>query len=212
MAPKDPKADIEEKTDKMALAAIYQGIPEDILLSVAEKETAKEAREAVKTLCQGAERVKKARIQTLKSEFESMSMKESESLDDFCLKLNGLVTNIRALGEEMAEAYVVKKILRAMAQKFLQITSAIEQFGDLENKTTEEIVGSLKAHEERLRGQNENSRNAGQLLLTEEEWRKKERKGGEQTVTNQRRVAEMIRQDRGILSKISRKGYISCGS
>lgn len=88
------KAKVEEKTDKIALAAIYQGIPEDILLSVAEKKTAKEAWEAVKTMCLGAERVKKARIQTLKSEFESMSMKETEALDDFCMRLNGLVTTI----------------------------------------------------------------------------------------------------------------------
>ncbi|XP_074338389.1 uncharacterized protein LOC141676202 [Apium graveolens] len=38
--------------------------------------------------------------------------------------------------------------------------------------SVEEVVGSLKAHEERLRGQTEV--NQGQLLLTEEEWRKKE--------------------------------------
>lgn len=41
--PKDPKAKIETCTDNVALAAIYQGIPEDILLSVAENKTAKEA-------------------------------------------------------------------------------------------------------------------------------------------------------------------------
>ncbi|XP_074361297.1 uncharacterized protein LOC141701567 [Apium graveolens] len=175
VTPKDPNDAIEEKTDKMALAAIYQGIPEDILLSVAEKETAKETWEAVKVLCQGADRVKQARIQTLKSEFESMSMKDSESLDDFCLKLNGLVTNIRALGEDMAESYVVKKVLRVMPQKFLQITSAIEQFGDLEKMTIEETVGSLKAHEERVRGPSETSGETGQLLLTEDQWRKKEK-------------------------------------
>lgn len=174
VTPKDPKAAIEEKTYKMALATIYQGIPEDILLFVAKKETAKEAWEAVKVLCQGAERVKEARIQTLKSEFESMIMKDSKSFDDFCLKLNGLLTNIRALGEDMAEAYVVKKVLQAMLQKKLQITSAIEQFGDLEKMTIEETVGSLKAHEERLHGQNEISGGTGQFLLTKEEWRKKE--------------------------------------
>lgn len=48
-------------------------------------------------MCQGAESVKKARVQTLKSEFESLNMKEGDQLDDFCLKMNGLVTNIRAL-------------------------------------------------------------------------------------------------------------------
>ncbi|XP_074351734.1 uncharacterized protein LOC141690877 [Apium graveolens] len=81
---------LEDKIDKIALAVIYQGIPEDIHLSLAEKRTAKKAWEATKITCQGAERVKTATIQTLKAEFEAMSMKESESLDDFYLKLSGL--------------------------------------------------------------------------------------------------------------------------
>lgn len=113
--PTDPKGTteektykIQEKTDKIALAMLYQGIPEEILLSVADRKTAKETWEAMKTLCQGADRVRKARVQTLKAEFESLSMKETDVLDDFYMRLNGLVTNIRALGEEMNESYVVK--------------------------------------------------------------------------------------------------------
>lgn len=117
--PKDPKLVIEERTDKVALAVIYQSIPEDVLLSVAEKKTTKEAWDAIKTMCLGADQVKKAKIQTLKAEFESMTMRETKQIDDFCMKLNGLVTKIRALGEEVAESYVVKKLLRAVPSKFL---------------------------------------------------------------------------------------------
>ncbi|KAL8106921.1 hypothetical protein AgCh_023641 [Apium graveolens] len=139
--PKNTKDAIEDKIDKMDLAVIYQRIPEDMLLSVVEKRTSKEAWEAVKTLCLGADRVKKARIQMIKAEFEFLKMKDSELIDDICMRLNGLITSI------------------------------IEQFGDLELMTIEEAVGSLKAHEERLCGQSESSV-GGQLLLTEEEWRK----------------------------------------
>lgn len=117
---------IDDRTDKIALAMIYQGIPEEMLLSFAEKKKAKEAWEAIKTLCQGADKVKKAWVQTLKTEFESLAMKENEQIDDFCMKLSGLVTNIRALGEKVEESYVVKKLLRAVPSKFLQITSTIE--------------------------------------------------------------------------------------
>ena len=85
----------------MALAAIYQGIPEEILLSIAEKKTAKDAWEAIKVLCMGAERVKVAKVQTLRTEFESLNMKETDELEDFCMKLNGIVTNIRILGESV---------------------------------------------------------------------------------------------------------------
>ena len=40
--PKDPKVPPEESKDQMALAAIYQGIPEDMLFLVYGKETAKD--------------------------------------------------------------------------------------------------------------------------------------------------------------------------
>ena len=174
---------VDEKHDQIALAVIYQSIPEDILLSVAEKKTAKEAWEAIRTMCQGADRVKKAKVQTLKSEFETLRMKESDQLDDFCMKLNGLVTNIRALGEGISESYVVKRLLRAMPSKYLQIVSTIEQFGDFEKMTVEEAVGSLKAHEERIRGQNDGG--GGQLMLTEEEWSKRENTGGKLLLTRE---------------------------
>ncbi|KAL8125074.1 hypothetical protein AgCh_012663 [Apium graveolens] len=41
--PKDAKAALEDKIDKRALAVIYQGVPEDVLLSIAEKKTSKDA-------------------------------------------------------------------------------------------------------------------------------------------------------------------------
>ncbi|KAL8109610.1 hypothetical protein AgCh_025644 [Apium graveolens] len=59
-----------------------------------------------------------------------------------------------------------------MPSKFLQIASTIEQFGDLEKMTVEEAIGSLKAYEERLKGTTEVIGN--HVLLTEEEWRKRE--------------------------------------
>lgn len=94
----------------MELAAIYQGIPEDLLLSLAEKKTAKEAWEALKVMFMGADRVKNARIQTLKAEFETMSMKETEAVDEFATKATNMMSTMRSLGDTMEESYVVKKI------------------------------------------------------------------------------------------------------
>lgn len=181
--PSDPKAIVEGKTDKIKLAMIYQGIPEEMLLSLADKKAAKDAWVAIRTMCQGVERVKKVKLQTLKSEFETLSMKDSDQLDDFYMMVNGIVSNIWALGEEMAESYVVKKLLRAVPPKFLQIASTIEQFGNLDEMSMGEAIGSLKAYEERLKGimvtQEE------QLMLTVEEWRKRENDGGNLLLTRE---------------------------
>lgn len=77
-------------------------------------------------MCLGVERVKKAKVQTLKGDFESLKMKNGELLDEFCFKLNGLVANIRAPGETVEKSYIVKKLLRAVPTMFLQIVSTIE--------------------------------------------------------------------------------------
>ena len=75
--------------------------------------------------------------------------------------------------------------------KFLQIASTIEQFGNVETMT---IEGSLKEHEERLRGQSENS-SGHQLLLTEEEWNKREKKENKLLLTREEWLKRSNRTD-----------------
>ncbi|XP_074362807.1 uncharacterized protein LOC141703105 [Apium graveolens] len=98
--PIDSKTMVDDKIDKVALAMIYQVVLEDVLLTLDDKRTTKGAWDAIRVLCQGADRVKKAMIQTLKAEFEAMTMRDNDPLDDFYIKMNCLVSNIRALGEE----------------------------------------------------------------------------------------------------------------
>lgn len=71
----------------------------------------------------------------------------------------------------------MKKLLHAVPSKFVQIASTIEQFADLENMTVEEVIGRLKAHEERIPGHSENTETTvGKILLTCQEWVDKEKK------------------------------------
>lgn len=78
---------------------------------------------------------------------------------------------------------MVKKLFRAMPTRFLQITSTMEQFGNLDTMTVEEAMGSLKAHDERTEGKGESS--DGKLMLTEAEWRKKKANEGKLLLTRE---------------------------
>ncbi|XP_074362403.1 uncharacterized protein LOC141702672 [Apium graveolens] len=141
-----------------------------------------------------ANRVKSAKVKILRAEFESVTMKETDEMEDFYIKLSGIVTYIRMLGEDMAESNVVKKLLRVVPSKFVQIASTIEQFGDMETISLEEVVGRLKAHEERVRAQIENT--SQQLLLTQEDWLKRSNKNGDSS-NHQRRCGVFDRRGRG---------------
>ncbi|CAL5069805.1 unnamed protein product [Urochloa decumbens] len=92
------KEELDTKMDQTALAAIYQGIPEETLLAVSEKETSKEVWDCIKTMYQGAQRVKDAHVQTLREELDGLRMKSTDSADDFAMKI---VASIEQFGDLM---------------------------------------------------------------------------------------------------------------
>lgn len=125
----------------------------------------------LKNINLGAERVKEVRTQTLWQEFEALRMGDSESIDEYSGKLTIIVNKLRGLGNTVDDIQVVKKLLRSTSAKFLQITSTIEEFSDLKTKSVDEIIGSLKVHEERLQGFEEKDET---VLLTHAEWKERE--------------------------------------
>ncbi|XP_062232413.1 uncharacterized protein LOC133929635 [Phragmites australis] len=174
--PVDLKGAVDQRKDKMARAVIFQAIPEDTLFLVAEKKTAKEVWEALKTMFLGADHIKQARIQTLKDELEALCMKSSDNVDEFAGKMCTLATRIRELGEAMKDDYVVTRMLRSLPNKFLPIVTTIEQFADLKVMSVEELIGRVRTYEERL--WNGDDGDDEHLLLTKAEWQSRMKKGG----------------------------------
>ncbi|XP_039121641.1 uncharacterized protein LOC120258329 [Dioscorea cayenensis subsp. rotundata] len=168
-----PGTEVETRRDKIALTAIYETIPEENLLLISEKETAKEAWETLKTMYVGADRVKQAKLQTLKSEFEILRMKEAETIDEFAARLTAIVSKAAGLGGKIKESTIVKKLLVTVPNKCLPIVTSIEQFADLSTMTLEEAIGHLKTFEERIRGAG-GEENESLLLMTEWKSRGKE--------------------------------------
>ncbi|KAG8082638.1 hypothetical protein GUJ93_ZPchr0014g46535 [Zizania palustris] len=143
---------VDESKDQLALNIISQAIDDETLLRVAEKETASDVWDALRSMHVGVERVREARIQSLRSEFDNLKMSDAESMDDFSEKFTTLVGRIRELGDAMEEKYVVKKLLRGVSIKFIHVASSIMLFNDINKMTLEEAFGSLKAHEELVKG------------------------------------------------------------
>ena len=121
----------------------------------------------------GMERVKKAKIQTLKREFEMLTMREEDSVADFAAKLTRLVAHMWSLGEKIAEGIIVSKLLCATPAKYDPITSSMEQFGDLDTMTLDEAIGSLKIHEDKFRDREEERED--RAFLTSVKGKSKER-------------------------------------
>ena len=84
--------------DKKVKEHLLLCIPDDLLMQVAKKKSGKEVWDSLKTRFVGADRVKDARLQTLKSEFDAIRMKEDESLDQIVGKLTAMSVRYNSLG------------------------------------------------------------------------------------------------------------------
>lgn len=146
----EPETPDAEKNN-MAIALLFQSIPETLILQVGELDTAKKVWEAIRARHVGAERVKEARLQTLMAEFDRIKMKDDEKIDDFVGKLSEISAKSQALGESFEESKLVKKFLKSLPRKkYIHMVASLEQVLDLNTTSFEDIVGRLKAYEERI--------------------------------------------------------------
>ncbi|GJR68716.1 zinc finger, CCHC-type containing protein [Tanacetum coccineum] len=141
----------DEKKSKMARAFLFQAIPEDILMQVAKKKTAREVWDSLKTRFVGADRVQKARLHTLKSEFEALRMKDGESIDEYVGKLSGMVSKYNSVGATLEDEELVRKLFDTVTEKYIHLVASMEQYSDVEEMPFEEAIGRLKAYEDRRR-------------------------------------------------------------
>jgi hypothetical protein len=91
---------------RMALEAILQAVPPEKMAGLAVKRTTKEAWEAIRAMRVGSDHVQK--------EFEMISFRDGESVDDFALRLTNLSQASPRSKHLSTKLKVVEKLLRVV--------------------------------------------------------------------------------------------------
>ena len=156
--------------DRMALEVITKAVPPELMGTIASKASAKIAWDSLQLRNVGADRVRKARASTLRREFDALKFRDGETVDEFGVRICRLSTQLATLGNGYTEEEIVRKFLQAVPPKFEQIAASIETLLDLSEVTVDELIGRLKATEERLGGGSSGDGDAlAKLNLTEDE-------------------------------------------
>ncbi|XP_076881586.1 uncharacterized protein LOC143529748 [Bidens hawaiensis] len=163
----ETEAEVVEKKNNMAIALLYQALPENMVLQIANLTSAKDIWDALKVRHVGIDIVKQAHIETLESDFESLKMNVNESLDVYAEKISQIASQASSLGHTLDDKRLVRKLLGSVPEKYIQIVAAIEQFANLNTMSFQEAVGRLKAFEERTKKQTKEEDVSGKLLFTE---------------------------------------------
>ena len=93
----------QRKKDGKTMFYIHQAMHESIHLRVEVAITTEQAWDTLETTYQGLDKVKTSKLQILRRDFESLSMKDLESVDSFYTRFIGLTNQLKSHGEAIED-------------------------------------------------------------------------------------------------------------
>jgi len=152
-----PSITITDAADKNAYEnnskaknAIMCGLVDNELVKVMNYELKKEIWDKMKSIYEGDMKIKEAKLQTHRAQFESLKMNEDENIEAYMLRVNEMINAIRGLREKIEDSVIVKKVLHSLPQRFDSKVSTIEEAKDLNTFNMDEMHGSLTTYEMRI--------------------------------------------------------------
>ena len=143
------------ETNAKAVNALLGSLNESEFVKVMQLNTAKEIWDKTILSYEGDAKVKSAKLQTLRIQYENLKMDNEESIAKFFLRLDDILNRMRNMGETITESTLVEKILRSLTTKFESKVSALEEKQDLQNLTVVQLHGILTGYEMRRGGPSE---------------------------------------------------------
>ena len=107
-------ATADEEDDQSAMEAILKLVPTEYAVPLDAKDSAKEAWESLETMRLGGDRVRKAKAQQLRREYEAIAFRDGEAIEDFALRLTSLVSQLAQVSVDIGEEKTVAKYIRVV--------------------------------------------------------------------------------------------------
>eukprot|EP00253_Pinus_taeda_P020209 PITA_20209 len=154
--PSATPTDLAEKkkyeTNAKAVNTLLGCLSQSEFVKVMQYKSAKEIWDKIVLSYEGDDQVKRAKLQTLRIQYENLKMYNDESVANYFLHVDEIVNCMKILGEEIKEAVVVEKILRSLSPRFESKFSAIEEKENLQHLKMSQLHGILSAYEMRKGG------------------------------------------------------------
>src|ERR1044072_1134842 len=139
--------DEEALANSKALNAIFNGVDKNMFRLINTCTVAKEAWEILKTSHEGMSRVRMSRLQMRTTQFETLRMSEEQTIAEFHMQIRDILNASFALGENMSDDKLVRKILRSLPKRFAMKVMTIEEAQDIASMQVDELIGSLQTFE-----------------------------------------------------------------
>ncbi|XP_043687758.1 uncharacterized protein LOC122638976 [Telopea speciosissima] len=136
--------------ENKARSGLLSELTDQELARVSGCETAKQVWDKLKGIYEGDDKIKEAKLQHFRNQFESLKILPEETVEAFMIRVNEIINSIRGLGEQLKDSVVVKKILRSLPKMYNPQVLAIEESKDLSTMSLDELHGIATAYELRM--------------------------------------------------------------
>jgi hypothetical protein len=148
------------KNDGKTMFYIHQAMHESILPRVASTKQVKKAWGILQNYYQGMDKVKTSKSQIIRRDFETLSMKDTYSVESFYTHVIGLINQIKSHGENIEDIKFVEKVIRSLTPKFDPLVVTLEKNKHQSQFSLDELQASLINHEHILNRSNMSLENA----------------------------------------------------
>jgi hypothetical protein len=104
--------------DRMALDAICNVVPAEMITALAMKDSASEVWESIRMMRVGDERIQKASAKKVRREYELLEFCKGEGIKDFAMHLAVIVYQLATLGDPELDDKVVLTYLRIARSRY----------------------------------------------------------------------------------------------
>ncbi|KAL4367990.1 hypothetical protein GQ457_05G026520 [Hibiscus cannabinus] len=143
--------------DKIACVSKSTDLVDTIFPKIMRASSAKEAWRLLQEEFHGDEKIRNIRLNTLRSQYDNMKMKENEDIKGYTSRFMEVVNQMKIYGEDISDAKIVQKILGSLDRKFNTMSTIIVESKDVTQLSVTELMGSLLAHEHKFSKYEENT-------------------------------------------------------
>jgi hypothetical protein len=184
------------ENNSKAKNTLLNGLIDAVFTQVAHCKSAKETWDKIQNIY-GDKKVKEAKLQTYRGQFEQLKLKEDENIPAYFLRVDEIVNEIIGFGEEIEESIIVQKVLRSLPMRFNPKILTLEERLDLNSIIMDELHGIFTSYE--MRNEQENP-DVKEAAFKASKRSKKKKKEQEEYISN----SDFLKDDEEVANIVKR--------
>ncbi|KZV52528.1 hypothetical protein F511_31594 [Dorcoceras hygrometricum] len=141
--------------DNVEKYILYKTLDKNLFTKIKTCATAKEIWEKLTQLCEGNDETKENKMTVAQQKYESIKMREGETLTEFDKRFSSVVIELSSLGKEYTNRELALKVIRALPREWDVKTMAMRESKDLNKLELHDLFVNLKAYEFKLETRSE---------------------------------------------------------